>query len=283
MTATKPRISAQELIAMKRAGSRIVMTTAHDCATGRLVDAAGIDAIVVGDSIAVTVLGSHTILSATLDEIILFARATGVGIGRALVVGDLPFGCYQVSDEQGVRDAVRLVKEGGVDAVKLEGGGTAIARARAISQAGIAVMGHLVPPGGVTWVPDEWRHTPSEVARQALADALALQQAGCFAVMLERLPGPVASAITSALDVPTIGYGCGPECDGQVVGLHDILGLTNDDPSPHVKRYADLAVQARAALERFAAEVRDGGFPTDAHAEPMPSADRSLFEASLAE
>jgi 3-methyl-2-oxobutanoate hydroxymethyltransferase len=259
------------------------MATAHDHESGRLADLAGIDAVVVGDSIAITVLGGETIVSATLDEMILFARATVRGARRALVVGDLPFGSYQVSDEHAVRDAIRLVKEGGVNAVKLEGGGSSISRAHAIAEAGIAVMGHLVPAGGMTWVSDEWRLTASQLAQRAYADALALEEAGCFAVMLECVPAAVAARITKALEVPTIGFGCGPACDGQIVGLQDLLGLTDSDPSRYVKRYADLAKEAKSALEHFAAEVRQGVFPSEANAEPMPGNEQLLFEASLSQ
>ena len=273
--------SATDLIAMKRAGERIVVATAYDNVTGRLADDAGIDAVVVGDSIAVTVQGEETILAATIDEMVLFARAAGSGARRAVVIVDMPFGTYELSDDQAVSAAIRLVKEGGAQAVKIEGGGTTIRRAKAIADAGIAVMAHLVPSGPL-WVSDRWRWTTSELARRTLEDAVALERAGCFAVMLECVPEVVAAAITRTLSVPTIGFGSGPDCDGQVLSVHELLGLDDGEPSPYSKRYARLAVAAREACERFVADVREGTFPLPGQAAPMTDEEQERFDDGLA-
>jgi 3-methyl-2-oxobutanoate hydroxymethyltransferase len=212
---------------------------------------------------------------------VLFARAAGSGARHSLVIVDMPFGTYELSDDQAVSAAIRLVKEGGAQAVKLEGGGTTVARAKAITDAGIAVMAHLVPTGPL-WVSDRWRWTSSELAQRTLDDAVALERAGCFAVMLECVPEVVAAAITRTLSVPTIGFGSGSDCDGQVLSVHDVLGLDDGELSPYSKRYAELAVDARAACERFAVDVREGTFPRVGQAAPMSDEEQLRFADGLA-
>lgn len=271
---TGDAVTATGMIAMKQRGERIAIATAHDFLTGRLAEVGGIDAVVVGDSIEVSVLGGEAIAHATIDDMLVFARAVARGAKRPLVIADLPFGSYQPSDEIAVRDATRFIKEGHADAVKLEGGGTSIARAKAIADAGIPVMAHLVP-ADASWVTDAWRRSPVELGEQALADAIALEAAGCFAVMLESLPAPVAGSITEALSVPSIGFACGPNCDGQVLDILDVLGWA--EPSPYVKSWARLGEAATAAAKAFVDEVRHGTFPAADQAVSMAGDDERAF------
>lgn len=272
--------SALDLIAMKQRGEPIAVVTAYDWTSGRIADQAGVDVVVVGDSIAVKVLGGTTTLSATIDEMVLFARAAASGARHPLVVVDLPFGTFEHSDGQALAAATRLVKEGAAQAVKVEGGGTTIERAAAIAGAGIPVMAHLVPHGPL-WVSHRWRASAAELGRQTLDDALALERAGCFSVMLECVPDVVATAITGALTVPTIGYGSGAGCDGQVLSLHEVLGLDDGELSPYSKRYADIASIGRDACARFVGEVRQRLFPPAGQAEPMSTDEQHRFAEAV--
>jgi 3-methyl-2-oxobutanoate hydroxymethyltransferase len=201
------------------------------------------------------------------------------------VIGDMPFGSYQVSDDDAVRNAVRFVKEGGADVVKLEGAGPSLSRARAIAGAGIGVMGHvgLTPQSATVLGGFKAQGRSAEQARQLFDDALALEAAGCFAIVLEAVPSPVAARITAELEVPTIGIGAGPDCDGQVLVYHDLLGLYEGRAPRFVKRYAHLADEIRGALERYATEVRSGAFPEEQHTYSIPEEELAEFEAALAE
>jgi 3-methyl-2-oxobutanoate hydroxymethyltransferase len=254
------------LAARKRRGERITMLTAYDFAFARVFDAAGIDVLLVGDSLGNVVQGHDTTLPVTLDEVVYHTRLVARGCRRALVVGDLPFGSYQVSTEDAVRSAVRLVKEGGAQAVKLEGGRAVADAIARITAAEIPVMGHvgLTPQavhrmGGLR----VQGRTDGERAR-VLADAEAVQEAGAFAVVLEGMPGELAAEITRRLAIPTIGIGAGVDCDGQVLVMHDLLGLTDWTPS-FAKRYADLGAAAARAARSFAEDVADGKFPGPEH------------------
>lgn len=277
------KVSLPELAQLARDGRPIVMVTAYDYPSGRLADEAGVDVVLVGDSAAMTVLGHDSTVPATLEEMILLARATVRGARRPLVVGDMPFGTFQVSDEETVRNAVRFVKEAGVDAVKVEGAGPTLGRVQALVGAGIAVMGHvgLTPQSATLLGGFRAQGRTAEAARRLLADALALEAAGCFAVVLEAVPAPVAARVTEALSVPTLGIGSGAECDGQVLVLHDILGLYPGRSPRFVRRYAEVGDTIRDALERFAAEVRDGAFPEDEHTYSIPDDELAEFEAGL--
>ncbi len=260
-------------------GERIVMVTAYDYPSGRLADAAGIDLILVGDSAAMTVLGHSTTVPATMEEMLMLTRAVTRGAARALVVADMPFGSYQVSDEDAVRNAVRFVKEAGAEAVKLEGAGPSLSRVSALVGAGIPVMGHLgLTPQSATMLGGfRAQGRTAEKARALLADAIALEQAGCFALVLEAVPAPVATRISDELEIPTIGIGSGAACDGQVLVLHDLLGLY-DRPSPRfTKRYAEIGAEIQRALERFAADVRSGSFPAEEHTYAMPEEELEAF------
>ena len=276
------KLPLTELGAMSGRGERIVMVTAYDYPSGRLADAAGIDLILVGDSAAMTVLGHSTTVPVTMDEMLMLTRAVTRGAERPLVVADLPFGSYQVSDEDAVRNSVRFVKEAGADAVKLEGAGPSLSRVAALVGAGIPVMGHLgLTPQSATMLGGF--HAQGKTAEKALAlvhDALALERAGCFALVLEAVPDPVAARITDELEIPTIGIGSGAGCDGQVLVLHDLLGLYSGHAPRFTKRYAEIGDEIRDALERFAADVRSGAFPTDEHTYPMPDDELGAFLSS---
>ncbi|HEV7640315.1 MAG TPA: 3-methyl-2-oxobutanoate hydroxymethyltransferase [Gaiellaceae bacterium] len=279
------KLPLPELAEMKARGERIVMITAYDAPSGRIADAAGVDLILVGDSAAMVVLGHDSTVPATMDEMLMLTRAVTRGARRPLVIADLPFGSYQVSDEQALESAIRFVKEASADAVKLEGAGTMLSRARALTGAGIPVMAHLgLTPQTATMLGGfkaQGRSAPKAV--QLYDDALALQAAGCFSIVLEAVPSPVAARITDALDIPTIGIGAGRDCDGQVLVWHDLLGLYDGHAPRFVKQYAELAPTIGAAVEQYATEVRSGAFPEDKHTYSMSEQELALFEESLAE
>lgn len=280
-TPTGGKLPLTELVEMKRRGERLVMVTAYDYPSGRLADAAGCELVLVGDSAGMVVLGNDSTVPVTMDEMVVLARAAVRGATRPLVVADMPFGSYQVSDEEAVRGAVRLLKEAAVDAVKVEGAGPTLSRARAIVGAGIPVMGHLgLTPQSATMLGGyKAQGRTARQAQQLLQDALALEAAGCFAIVLECVPAEVAGRVTDALTVPTIGIGAGPRCDGQVLVFHDMLGLYEGRSPRFVKRYAELGKVALGAMERYAAEVRAGAFPGPEHTYVMPEAELTLFEA----
>lgn len=278
------KLPLTELAEMKGRGDRIVMVTAYDYPTGRLADAAGVDIVLVGDSAAMTVLGHDTTVPATMEEMVMLTRAASRGARRPLVIADMPFGSFQVSDEDALRNAVRFVKEAGADAVKVEGAGPTVSRVVALVGAGIPVMGHLgLTPQSATMLGGfRAQGRTADKARQLLEDARTLEQAGCFSIVLEAVPAPVAARITEALTVPTIGIGSGRDCDGQVLVLHDLLGLYQGRSPRFVKRYAELGEAIKDALERYTAEVRSGAFPGDEHTYAIPEEELAEFEKSLA-
>jgi 3-methyl-2-oxobutanoate hydroxymethyltransferase len=279
------KLAIGELAEMKRQGVKIAMVTAYDAAGARLAEAAGLDVVLVGDSAAMVVLGHDSTVPVTMDEMLFMTRAVATAVRRPLVVGDMPFGSYQVSDQEAVRNAVRFVKEGRADTVKLEGAGRMLPRVRAIVESGIPVMGHLglTPQSATALGGYKAQGRTAARARKMLADALALQEAGCYALVLEAVPTPVAERITEALAIPTIGIGAGPHCDGQVLVYHDLLGLTEGHTARFVKRYADLATVIREALAAFAADVRSGAYPEERHTYGMPADEQAAFEAAIAE
>jgi 3-methyl-2-oxobutanoate hydroxymethyltransferase len=279
------KLPITELAEMKRRGEKIVMVTAYDAPSGRLADAAGVDLILVGDSAAMVVLGHESTVPASMEEMLMLVRAVTRGAKRPLVVGDMPFGSFQVSDEAAVGNAIRLVKEGGAEAIKLEGGQPVLSRVRAIVGAGIPVMGHLglTPQSATALGGFKAQGRTADKAQQLFADALALQEAGCFAVVLEAVPSEVAARISEALDVPTIGIGAGVDCDGQVLVWHDMLGLYDGRAPRFVKRYADLAPTITSALASYADEVRGGRFPEAQHTYSIPEEELALFESGVGE
>jgi 3-methyl-2-oxobutanoate hydroxymethyltransferase len=276
------KLPLPELAAMKRRGDKIVMVTAYDAPGARFAEDAGVDIILVGDTAAMVVLGHPGTTPVTMDEMLFLARTVARAARRPIVIGDMPFGSYQVSDEDAVRNAVRFVKEADVDAVKLEGAGPSVSRARAIVEAGIPVMGHvgLTPQSATMLGGFKTQGKSAEAAQELVEGALALQAAGCFSVVLEAVPAPVAAEITHRLEVPTIGIGAGPDCDGQVLVYHDLLGMSEGHLPRFVKRYANLSREIRDALEHYVQDVRDGTFPEEQHTYPMPEEELTRFSAA---
>ena len=278
------KLPLTELAEMKRRGEKIVMVTAYDAPSGALADAAGVDLVLVGDSAAMTVLGHDSTVPATMEEMLVLSRATTRGAHRPIVIADMPFGSFQVSDEQAVENGIRFVKEAGVEAVKLEGAGAMLSRARALVEAGIPVMGHigLTPQSATMLGGFKAQGRSADKARALLADARALEAAGCFAIVLEAVPAPVAERITAELVIPTIGIGAGGGCDGQVLVWHDLLGLYEGRAPRFVKQYADLAAEIRRALEAYVAEVRSGAFPEEQHTYSIPAEELAAFDSAEA-
>jgi 3-methyl-2-oxobutanoate hydroxymethyltransferase len=282
---TTGKLPLTELAEMKQRGDRIVMVTAYDAPGARFADGAGIDVVLVGDSAAMVVLGHDSTVPATMDEMLVLTRAVTRGARRPLVVADMPFGSFQVSDEDALANAIRFVKEAGADAVKLEGAGPMLSRVRALVGAGIPVMGHigLTPQSATMLGGFKAQGRTAEKARRLVEDALALEAAGCFALVLEAVPSPVAKRITATLAIPTIGIGAGAGCDGQVLVYHDLLGLYEARAPRFVKRYAGLADEIRAALEKYAEDVRTGRFPEEQHGYSMPDEELEAFNSELLE
>ena len=276
------KLPLTELAEMKARRQPIVMVTAYDAPGGRLADEAGVDLVLVGDSAAMTVLGHDSTVPATMDEMLMLTRAVTRGARRPLIVADMPFGSYQVSDEDAVRNAIRFVKEAGADGVKLEGAGPMLSRVRAIVGSGIPVMGHLgLTPQSATMLGGyKAQGRSAEKALALLADSRELQAAGCFSLVLEAVPAGVARRISEELAIPTIGIGAGADCDGQVLVWHDLLGLYQGRAARFVKRYAEMGTTIREALEAFAEDVREGRFPEEQHTYSMPEEELALFETS---
>ena len=273
------KLPLPELVEMKRRGDKIVMITAYDAPAARLADEAGVELILVGDTAAMVMLGHSSTIPVTLDEMIFLTRAVTRAARRPLVVGDLPFGTYEVSDEQAVSSAIRMVKEGGADVVKLEGAGRMVSRVRAIAESNIGVMGHvgLTPQSATKLGGFKAQGRTADAAKRLFDDALALQEAGAFAVVLEAVPAPVAARVSSALDVPTIGIGAGADTDGQVLVWHDMLGMYEGRTPRFVKRYAEIADEIGDAVAQYAADVRSGAFPEEqAHVRHLRRRARSV-------
>jgi 3-methyl-2-oxobutanoate hydroxymethyltransferase len=270
---------------MKRRGDRIAMVTAYDAPAALLADQAGVELILVGDTAAMVMLGHESTVPVTLDEMIFLTRAVTRSAARPLVVGDLPFGSYEVSDEQAVSSAIRLVKEGGADVVKLEGAGRMISRVRAIAESNIGVMAHvgLTPQSATKLGGFRAQGRTAEAAVKLHDDALALQDAGAFALVLEAVPAPVAARVTQALAIPTIGIGAGADTDGQVLVWHDLLGMYEGRTPRFVKRYAELADEIGAALGEYVADVRSGAFPEEKHTYSIPDDELARFEDALSD
>jgi 3-methyl-2-oxobutanoate hydroxymethyltransferase len=269
---------------MKERHQPIVMVTAYDAPSGRLADEAGVDLILVGDSAAMTVLGHDSTVPASMDEMIVLTRAVTRGARSPLVIADMPFGSFQVSDGDAVANAIRFVKEAGADAVKLEGAGPSLSRVRAIVGAGIPVMGHigLTPQSATALGGFKAQGRTADQARRLVDDARALEAAGCFSVVLEAMPAPVADEITRHLTVPTIGIGAGGGTDGQVLVWHDLLGLYDGRSPRFVKQYADLAAVIRDAVSAYADDVREHRFPEEVHTYGMSDEELRAFRGTAA-
>jgi 3-methyl-2-oxobutanoate hydroxymethyltransferase len=248
------------------------MLTAYDYAMAMIVDRAGIDSILVGDSLGMVMLGYENTLPVTMDAMIHHCKAVARGARYALLIGDMPFMSYQVSVQDAVRNAGRFLQEGGMDAVKLEGGRERLAAIEAIVGVGIPVQGHLgLTPQSVHKLGGFRPQGKTAVAaRRMLEDALALQQAGCFCLVLESIPARLGSLISEKLDIPTIGIGAGPGCDGQVLVIHDLLGLFDRFTPRFVKKYADLSKEMMGAFTAYVEDVKAGVFPAQEHTVEMP-------------
>ena len=264
--AAKP-VTTLDLLKLKAAGTRIVMLTCYDALFARLLDASGIDILLVGDSVNQVLGGAVSTLSATLEQMIYHTRIVRRGTRRALVVCDMPFLTYQVTREDAIRNAGRAMAQTGCHAVKVEGGVHIAPTVRALVEVGIPVMGHIgLTPQSLHALGGARIQGRDEVAAQRLKnDATALQAAGAFAVVLELVPAALAGEITQSLTIPTIGIGAGPSCDGQVLVLHDMLGLNEEFNAKFVKQYAQLAGEVRRAAGAFAEEVRAGRYPGPEH------------------
>jgi len=277
-------VTLPRLAEMKRLGEPIVMVTAYDFPSARAAEAAGVDVVLVGDSGAMTVLGYPSTVAVETDELLVLAKAVRRGLRTPFLVGDLPFGSYEVSDEQAVRTALRFVKEAGCDAVKLEGGGpTPASRAQAIVQAGIPVMGHvgLTPQTATALGGYRAQGRSAPAAARVAREALALQEAGCFSLVFEAIPSQVAEELMSRLEVPVIGIGAGPATDGQVLVFHDLLGIREGLGARFVKRYADIQDEMAAGVAAFAGDVRTRRYPEPQHGYSIDPGELQAFRQHL--
>ena len=263
----REKITVPALLEMKRRGEKIVMLTAYDYQTARIEDGAGVEVILVGDSLGMVVLGYENTLPVTVEEVVHHLKAVSRAKPRAMLVGDLPFMSYQAGVEDAVRNSGRLVKEGGAEAVKLEGGRRMETVIRAILDADIPVMGHigLTPQSVHRFGGYRVQGKDARSANRLLDEAKFLDDEGCFSMVLEGIPSELAARITETVNVPTIGIGAGPRCDGQVLVVNDMLGMADDFRPKFVKRYGDLGNLMTRAFAEYIAEVKAGKFPTDEH------------------
>jgi 3-methyl-2-oxobutanoate hydroxymethyltransferase len=275
---TLPRLAEK-----KRLGEPIVMVTAYDYPSAQVAQEAGVDVVLVGDSGAMTVLGYPSTVPVSTDEMLMLAAAVRRGLRTPLLVGDLPFGSYEGSDEQAIATAQRFIKEAGCDAVKLERGGTSAQRARAIVQAGIPVMGHvgLTPQTATALGGYRAQGRTSERALGVARDALALQDAGCFSIVFEAIPAAVAAELMAQIEVPVIGIGAGPATDGQVLVFHDLLGIYDGHAPRFAKRYEEIKAQMVTGVAEYATEVRTGAFPAPEHSYSIDDDELERFRTEL--
>ena len=259
-----PRVTTQTLQRMKRKGVPVAMLTAYDFTTARILDGTGIDVLLVGDSASNVMAGHETTLPITLDQMIYHAQCVVRGVNRALVVVDLPFGSYQGNSHEALHSAIRVMKEAGAHSIKIEGGLAVVPTIELVTTAGIPVMGHLglTPQSIYKFGTYQVRARAEEEADQLLADAKRLEEAGCFAIVLEKIPAELARAVTGSVSIPTIGIGAGPHCDGQVLVTPDLLGLTTEFNPRFVRRYAQLGDVMTEAVREYVADVRSRAFPT---------------------
>ncbi len=276
-------VTLPRLAECKRLGERIVMVTAYDYPSAQVAQAAGVDIVLVGDSGAMTVLGYPSTVPVSTDEMLMLAAAVRRGLQTPFLVGDLPFGSYEASDVQAVETAQRFVKEAGCDAVKLERGGTSVQRARAIVDAGIPVMGHvgLTPQTATALGGYKAQGRTADRALTVARDAIALQEAGCFSIVLEAIPAAVTEILMSRLEIPVIGIGAGAATDGQVLVFHDLLGIYDGHAPRFAKRFQDVKAQMVAGVAEYAAEVRAGAFPAPEHSYSIDEDELRRFEREL--
>ncbi len=284
-TAPRKKVTLHHLQAKKQQGEPITMLTAYDYSSALLADRAGIDSLLVGDSLAMVMLGLDSTVSITMEEMLHHCRAVARGAQTALLIGDMPFMSYQVDAPEAVRNAGRFLKEGGMEAVKLEGGQAMATTVQAMTRVGIPVLGHIgLTPQTVSALGGYKVQGKTAVSAHTLyLDALALQEAGCFAIVLEAVPAPVATAISRRLAIPTIGIGAGAGCDGQVLVYHDLLGLFDKFTPKFVKQYAQIGQQITQALTAFRHEVEQSTFPTEAHSYTLPDEELVQFLELIAD
>ncbi|WP_062309760.1 3-methyl-2-oxobutanoate hydroxymethyltransferase [Alicyclobacillus sendaiensis] len=277
-------VTVRTLANMKRAGEKIAMLTAYDYPTAKLLSEAGVHVLLVGDSLGMVVQGQPTTVPVTLDQMVYHASLVSRGAGGAMVVADLPFLTYQVSAEEAMRSAGRLMQEGGVHGVKLEGGREIAQTVRRLVDAGIPVMGHigLTPQSVHAFGGFAVQGKTADRALEMMEDAVALEEAGAFSIVLEAVPAEVAAEITRRLTIPTIGIGAGPHCDGQVLVFHDFIGYTSGYIPKHNKRYADLASVIRDAARQYIEEVSQGVFPGEEQTVHLQDAELRLFQSMVA-
>ena len=277
---TLPRLAEK-----KRLGESIVMVTAYDYPSAQVAEAAGVDLVLVGDSGAMTVLGYPSTVPVSTEEMLMLSAAVRRGLQTPLLIGDLPFGSYEASDELAIATAQRFVKEAGCDAVKLERGGTSVQRAQAIVEAGIPVVGHvgLTPQTATALGGYRAQGRTAERALTVARDAIALERAGCFALVIEAIPAAVTEALMSRLEIPVIGIGAGPATDGQVLVFHDLLGIYDGHSPRFAKRYGEVREQMVAGVAAYAGEVRSGSFPGPEHTYSIDDDELRTFEAGLNE
>lgn len=280
-TPSLSKVTVPSLLEKKLRRQPVTVVTAYDYASARLVDEAGLDVLLVGDSLAMVMQGHENTLSITMDEMLLYTRGVRRAVRRALLVSDMPFGSYQVDDREGVANAIRFVKEAGAEAVKVEGGSSRAELVRRIVDAQVPVMGHLgLTPQSVHRMGGYKVQGKTIAAVEELrADALALEAAGCFAIVLEGVPRELASIVTAELQIPTIGIGAGPDCDGQVLVLHDLMTMTFSPPAKFVRRYANVAAVMLEALTEYRRDVETRQFPSDAESYHLSSEMRERLTA----
>jgi 3-methyl-2-oxobutanoate hydroxymethyltransferase len=267
----RPAITLSKLGEKKALGEQIAMVTAYDFPSAQVVEEAGVDIVLVGDSGAMTVLGYSSTVPVTLDELLMLASAVRRGLSTPLLVGDMPFGSFEVSNEQAIANAQRFIKEAGCDAVKLERGGSSVERARAIVGAGIPVMGHvgLTPQSATALGGYRSQGRTAERGLQVMHDAVGLQEAGCFAIVFEAIPSALTEVIMPHMQIPAIGIGAGPATDGQVLVFHDLLGIYDGHAARFVKRYADVRAQMIKGVTAFVEDVRARRYPEPEHGYTM--------------
>ncbi len=271
--ATPAKVTIPFLKQKKQLRQPITAVTAYDYASARLIDEAGLDLILVGDSLAMVMQGHADTLSITLDEMLLYTRGVRRAVKRALLVADMPYGSYHVDNREGVSNALRFVKEAGAEAVKLEGGANRATLVERLTDAEIPVMGHigLTPQSVHRMGGYKVQGRTLEAMDKLRADAVALQRAGCFAIVLEGMPRELGTILTAELDIPTIGIGAGPDCDGQILVLHDMLSLTFSPPAKFVRRYADIGASIREAIVDYKNDVESRSFPTEEESYHLPA------------
>jgi 3-methyl-2-oxobutanoate hydroxymethyltransferase len=279
----RPKVTTLTIQEKKRRRELITCLTAYDYATSRLVDEAGIDMILVGDSLAQVVLGYETTLPVTLEEMLHHTRAVRRGVKSALIIADMPFGTYHGDDKQGVQNAIRFIKDGGAEAVKVEGGEKRVDLVRRILDSEIPVMGHIGLTPQSLHKMGGYKVQGKDLAgiEQLMKDAVALDRAGVFSIVLEGVPREVAAMITEEVSAPTIGIGAGPDCDGQVLVFHDLINLSFAPPAKFVRRYGDAAALISNAVQQFKTDVETGGYPSDEESYHLPKNTKAELEALL--